>query len=152
MARRISPQNARDSLIALLNQELVFARKPFGMYAQIQWRVAEVDRDTIVVAITTSREVRDPIGLATNVRNALVNILQDILPVRRFRAVYTNPTTGAKDLEIALPFPSSAVPRTPLPSSLILIEQHAGPYREHLRPRARAAWQAAFHRGANAPD
>jgi hypothetical protein len=115
----------------LVNDELFFARKSFGMFGQIYFVVVAVDRESIWVRIGTSHDLRDE-AVVTNIRNAILNYLQDILPCRLFRATYSNPTRGVKDREFVLSFDHPGPGSEPLASALILTEL-ADPRREAFR-------------------
>jgi hypothetical protein len=115
----------------LVNDELFFARKSFGMFGQIGFVVVAVDRKSIWVRIGTRHDLRDE-AVVMNIRNAMLNYLQDALPCRVFRATYSNPTGGVQDRQFVLHFAYPGPGSEPLPSALILTEL-ADPRREAFR-------------------
>jgi hypothetical protein len=71
----------------------------------------------------------------------LLNWLQDLLPVERFVAVYDNPNNRIAGEVHDLPYATEPPNAGTLKSSEILINEHADPAREELRPRFAAAWK-----------
>jgi hypothetical protein len=110
------------------------------MYGQIRIEIRDVTPERLTSRITTRKPV-EGYRLAENVRNAVLNWLQDMLPVERFVAVYDNPDQGISSEVHDLPYASELPAGGTLESSEILIEQHAGPAREKLRRRFRKAWR-----------
>jgi hypothetical protein len=131
---------ARDELLALLWEATFGTRKNFGMYGQIQIQIRDVTPERLTVTIST-RNALEGTWLAENVRNAVLNWLQDLLPVERFVAVYDNQERGISGEVYDLPYAQELPNAGALGSSQILIEQNAGPAREELRPRFREAWR-----------
>ncbi len=131
---------AHDELLELLHEATLRIRKSFGMYGQIGIEIQDVTPVRLTVAISTRKPLDGP-GLVKSVRNAILNWLQDLLPVERFVAVYDNPERGVVREFHDLPYRSELAKGGSLPSSEILVEEHAGPAREELRPRFRAAWR-----------
>lgn len=130
---------AREQLMALLEEALFFTRKSFGMFGQIQITIHGLTPERLEVRIWTRHEL-DGASVALNVRNAVLNFLQDLLPVQRFVATYENPTLGISGEVHDLPYAEDLPQAGELPSSVILIPQNADPAREALRPRFREAW------------
>ena len=131
---------AREELMALLEESLFRTRKNFGMFGQIHISLKDVTTRWLTVGIST----RHPFGgaaVATNVRNAVLNWLQDLLPVERFIAVYENPTLGISGEVYDLPYAEQLRAAGHLRSAEVLVEEIAGPAREELRERFRTAWQ-----------
>jgi len=133
-------ETAREALLALLQDATYRIRKNFGMYGQIRIQIRDVTPERLTVTIST-RTALAGAWLAENVRNALLNWLQDLLPVERFVAIYDNQERGISGEVYDLPFAQELPNAGALESSEILIEQHAGPAREELRPRLREAWR-----------
>ena len=130
---------AREALLALLQDATLRIRKNFGMYGQIRIQIRDVTPERLTVTIST-RNALEGAWLAENVRNAVLNWLQDLLPVERFVAIYDNQERGISGEVYDLPYAQELPNAGALRSSEILIEQHAGPAREELRPRFRKAW------------
>jgi hypothetical protein len=137
---------AREDLLALLQEATLRIRKNFGMYGQIRMEIRDITPEWLTVGIST-RKPLEGAGLAENVRNAVLNWLQDLLPVKRFVAVYENPGRGISGEIHELAYASELPKAGGLRSSEILIEQHAGPAREELRPRFREAWGRLLEEG-----
>jgi hypothetical protein len=131
---------AREALLALLQDATHGTRKNFGMYGQIQIRIRDVTPERLTVTIST-RNALEGAWLAENARNAVLNWLQDLLPVERFVAIYDNQERGISGEVYDLPYSQELPNAGALWSSQILIEQNAGPAREELRPRFREAWR-----------
>lgn len=130
---------ARDDLLALLQEATFRIRKNFGMFSQIQLCIEDITPERLTVSIWTERPL-DGAGVAANVRNAVLNWLQDMIPVERFVAVYDNPALGISGEIHDLPYARELPRAGTLESSELLIEENAGPAREELRPRLRQAW------------
>jgi hypothetical protein len=132
---------AEAALVRLLNDELRFARKSFGMHSQSAWDIRAVDTRAITVAIRTSRLA--PAGnhrwLVHNVRNAILNFLRDLLPVPELVAVHTDPAHGVHEVS-RVPFATPELTRGGLPSALVIIEEVADRRRQEIRPAVTAAW------------
>ena len=133
-------ETAREALLVLLRDATFRIRKNFGMYGQIRIKIQDVTPERLTVRIST-RSALEGAWLAENVRNAVLNWLQDLLPVERFVAVYDNHERGISGEVYDLPYAQELPNAGALGSSEILIEQHAGPAREELRPRLREAWR-----------
>ena len=133
-------------MVDTLNHELIGIRKPFGMFGQINWSVESVRGETIQVSIWTPRPL-DGLGVATNVRNALLNYLQDLLPLRRCRVLFERRLDGVRE-EHLLDFEYR--PGEERKSAAILIEANVAPRRERLRPLLRRLYRDGGH--AEAPD
>lgn len=131
---------ARDQLMALLQEALFFTRKSFGMFGQIQVTIRDCTPERLEVGIRTRHELQGA-SVALNVRNAVLNFLQDLLPVQRFVVTYENPTLGISGEMHDLPYADALPQAGELPSSVILVPQNADPAREELRPRFREAWE-----------
>lgn len=131
---------ARHELMALLEEALFNTRKSYGMFGQIQITIRGCTPERLEVEIWTRHEL-DGSSVALNVRNAVLNFLQDLLPVRRFVATYENPTLGISSEVHDLPYASDLPQAGELPSSMILVPEVADPAREKLRPRFREAWE-----------
>jgi hypothetical protein len=129
-----------EELLALLEEATLRIRKNFGMYGQIRIEIRDITPERLTVGIVTLKPL-DGAWLAENVRNAVLNWLQDLLPVERFTAVYDNADQRITGEVHDLPYASERPKAGRLKSSEILIEQHAGPAREELRPRFRDAWR-----------
>lgn len=129
----------RDDLLELLREATFRTSKNFGMFSQIQIGIEDVTPERLTVSIWTERPL-DGAQVAANVRNAVLNWLRDMIPVERFVAVYDNPALGISGEIHDLPYAAKLPRAGTLKSSELLIEEHAGPAREELRPRFREAW------------
>ena len=126
-------------------------RKPFGTYGQMQVTVREVTPDTLTMAVEAHRAKDRPMGAATNVRNAVLALLQDMVPCPKFRAICSNAPLSIAYEEHVLDFCPLAQHAGPLKSSVALHEENVGPYREGFRPRIEALW-AELVASANRPS
>ena len=131
---------AKEDLIALLYESLYRTRKNFGMFGQIQISIRDVTPRSLSIGVSTHNPLEGT-ALAANVRNAVLNWLQDLLPIERFIVVYENPTLGIAGEVHYLPYAQDLAQAGHLSSSEILIGENADPEREALRPRFRAAWE-----------
>ncbi len=131
---------ARDELTALLGESLFRTRKNFGMFGQIHISIRDVTPQWLSVGISTSHSLEGA-SVALSVRNAVLNWLQDLLPVERFIVEYRNPTLGITGEVHDMPYADELPKAGQLRSAEILVEEIAGPAREELRPRFRVAWQ-----------
>ena len=130
-----------EELSDLLNKGVLFqTRKQFGMHGQVQFQVTDVTPQLITVSISTRKGLKGS-ALAMDVRNAMLNFLQDMLPCSRFRALYSNEALGVSDTEYELPFFEGGETGV-LESSQILIEENAGPARKAYRVRVEALWKS----------
>jgi hypothetical protein len=141
---------AHERLLALLQEATLRIRRNFGMFGQIHIDIRDVTPELIVVGIST-RKPLDGAWLAQEARNAVLNWLQNLLPIERFVAVYENPEHGITGEVHDLPYASEVPEVGVLGSAEILIEQLAGPAREELRPRFRQAWQRYLEEEARSP-
>jgi len=138
---------ARRELLDLLHEALYDMRRNFGMFGQIHISFEDVTPERLTVRIRTVHPL-DGHALASNVRNAVLNRLQDLLPGERFVAVYDNPEQGVAGEPHELPFVVDTPTAGKLPSSEVLFEQNMGPAREALRPRFREAWRRLVEEAA----
>jgi hypothetical protein len=106
-----------------------------------------VTTEWLTVRIST-RHPLEGAAVAMNVRNAVLNWLQELLPVARFIAVYDNPAVGVAGEVHDLPFAGALSEAGRLRSAEILVEEIAVPAREELRPRFRVAWQRFLEKEA----
>jgi hypothetical protein len=137
---------AKEDLTALLYESLFRTRKNFGMFGQIQISIRDATPRSLSVGVSTHHPLQGA-AVAVNVRNAVLNWLQDLLPVERFIVVYENPTLGITDEVHDLAYAQDLAQAGHLSSSEILIGQHADPEREALRPRFREAWERFIEEG-----
>jgi hypothetical protein len=114
-----------------LNEILFDIRKSFGMFGRTNWTVTRVDPDVVTVHFS-NWPTDDPLTrTATNVRNAMLNLLRDTVPCARFLAVFGESEPGGADRRVELDFyPPEAVD---LPSQLIVIEENVEPRRQQWR-------------------
>lgn len=131
---------AREDLIEMLYEALYDVRKPFGMHGQIRISILDVTPLAITVGIGTNRRLEGA-QVVHNVRNAVLGLLRDLLPVERFVAIYDNPTLGIEGEVYDLPYADALTHTGEQRSSVILIAENADPLRESLRPRFAAAWE-----------
>ena len=130
---------AREALLALLQDATIRIRKNFGMYGQIRIEIRDVTPKRLTVTIST-RNALEGAWLAENVRNAVLNWLQDLLPSSG--SLPSTTTQSAESQARSMTCRTLKSFPTPARSGAleILIEQHVGPAREELRPRFRKAW------------
>ncbi len=123
----------KEELIELLNEEVLISnRKTFGMYGQINFKITGIDPENLYVEIATGRKDRksDPVQVAANVRNAILNVPRDMLPCKKIDVEYKNYPVGNSYTHpdkyilthVVLPFVDDFKDE-PLPSSLIPIEE-----------------------------
>ena len=89
--------SVKEELIELLNQEvLIDNRKRFGMYGQINFEITDIDPENLYIEVRTGPKDRksDPIQVAANVRNAILNVLRDMLPCKMIDVDYKNYPVG----------------------------------------------------------
>ena len=114
-----------------LNDILLDIRKSFGMHGRTSWNVDHVDPDVITLRFFHWPTRVSVIYTATNVRNAMLNLLHDTVPCARFYAVFRKPDRSKDHRRVDLDFyPPCA---RDLPSQLIVIEENVEPHRRHWR-------------------
>jgi hypothetical protein len=133
---------AEAALVRLLNDELRFARKSFGMSSAIAWEIRAIDPEAITVGIRSGRlgPAARHRWLVHNVRNAILNFLRDLVPVPELVAVHTDPAHGVHQVT-RVPFATPELTRGGLPSALVIIEEVASRRRREIRPAVTAAWE-----------
>jgi hypothetical protein len=114
-----------------LNEILLDLRKSFGMHGRTSWAVQDVDPDVIAVRFDHWPEDSSLLYVATNVRNALLNLLHDTVPCARFEAVFVSSDRGRHHPEVHLDF--DWTPGCELPSQLVVIEDNVEPQRQRWR-------------------
>jgi hypothetical protein len=132
-----------DQVAQQLNEIAFDIRKSFGMFGGTNWTVARVDPDVLTVGFWRWPTDAAMVHTATNVRNAMLNLLRDTVPCARFHAVFHGSGPGSADHRIELDFyPPEG---SELPSQLIVIEENVEPKRQHWRELVdRAAGSDAY--------
>jgi hypothetical protein len=102
--------------------------------------VRDVTPDMLTVVVEAHRTKDRPTQAATNVRNAVLALLQDMVPCPKLRAICSNAPLSIAYEEHVLDFCPLAQHAAPLKSSVALHEENVGPYREGFRPRIEALW------------
>jgi hypothetical protein len=124
--RAVGAQVARQ-----LNEILLGVRKSFGMYGRTSWAVEDVGPDLLTVRLDHWPRDVSVTRTATNVRNAMLNLLGDTIRCSRFHAVFRQPHRSRAYRHVELDFYPPNAPD--LPSQLIVIEENVRPRREHWR-------------------
>jgi hypothetical protein len=114
-----------------LNDILLDIRKSFGMHGRTSWNVDHVDPDVITLRFYHWPTYVSVFYTATNVRNAMLNVLRDTVPCARFRAVFRKPDRSKDYRRVDLDFYPPGAPD--LPSQFIVIEENVEPHRQHWR-------------------
>ena len=126
-----------------LNEILLDIRKSFGMHGRTSWNVDHVDPDVIALRFFHWPTHVPVVYTATNVRNAMLNLLHDTVPCASFHAVFRRPDRTRAYRRVDLDFYPPGAPD--LPSQLIVIEENVEPQRHHWRALVdRAAGSASY--------
>jgi hypothetical protein len=121
-----------------LNEILLGLRKSFGMHGRISWVVTDAAPDVITLRFDHWPQDSSLVYVATNVRNALLNLLHDTVPSASFRAVFGGSDHATAGHRVQLDF--DWTPGCELPSQLVVIEDNVEPQR--------AGWRALVDRAA----
>jgi hypothetical protein len=141
----------KEDFIKFLNREFLYSfRKSFGMFGQIQWWVTDVDTETLKVHIELGwrpeERSRSVESISLNVRNALLNVFQDLLPCPKIKINFRVCPQGLNHPEIEekrellMDFYSKDR-KLPMPSSLVVIEPVFGEERVRERKRFEEIWE-----------
>jgi len=130
-----------DELAALANDTCLDLRKSWGMNGQISVGFLSIDADTVTLEVSTSAPRWRGVDLPETVRNTLVSLFRDLLPVPIARIIYTSEADGVQKDVRFLPFYSEALLAGDAPTApVMLIEEVCERRREEHRGAFEAAW------------
>jgi hypothetical protein len=143
-SRALGAQVARQ-----LNEILLDVRKPFAMFGRTSWAVEEVGPDLVTVRLFHWPTDVSVVQTATNVRNAMLNLLRVTVPCAHFHAVFRRPDRSRAYRRVDLDFYPPGL--ADLPSQLVVIEENVELQRRHWRALVdRAAGSNAYFAHARA--
>ena len=129
-------------LVELANETCHDLRKLWAMHGQVVVEVMDVDPDVVTVEVRTRAAKWRGFDLPVTVRNALVGMFRDLVPVPIARVIYTNEADGVDADVRFLPFYSEALLADGGSTEpLMLIEEVCAESREERRGAFEEAWK-----------
>ena len=129
-------------LVELANETCRTLRKLWAMHGQVVVEVLDVDPDVVTVEVRTRAAKWRGFNLPVTVRNALVGMFRDLVPVPMARIIYTNEADGFDRDVRFLPFYSEALlAEGGSTEPLMLIEDVCNRTREERRGAFEEAWK-----------
>ncbi len=129
-------------LVELANETCRTLRKLWAMHGQVVVEVLDVDPDVVTVEVRTRAPKWRGFDLSVTVRNALVGMFRDLLPVPIARIIYTNEADGVDGDVRFLPFYSETLlAEGGSTEPLMLVQEVCAQTREERREAFEEAWQ-----------
>lgn len=124
---------AIKEMVKMINEESIFIRKPFGMYAGFSFHISYVTFDMVYITVKAQQNQEHHENYICSYINAMVNFLQDILPVAQCEVTYYSKKEDFYPEFIRIyPFYKHG---EELKTNVIFIEENVIPIREKIRER-----------------
>jgi hypothetical protein len=124
--------DAIRKLVDMINQETIFIRKPFAMYAGYRFKITAVNTDKIHVTVIAYRDQEKCEHFIYSYLHAMLNFLKDMLPLPICEVTfYHEPEAKMPHFVKLYPFYRPGLGT--LESNVLLIEENAQKIREKIR-------------------